>query len=69
MLFLLPDFRDEDKGTLFRNLFSALADPMFRLLIAGHDATNVLVVVLTVVVDVLGANEEAEVVIGSTVLL
>ena len=42
---------------------------MFRLLIAGHDATNVLVVVLTVVVDVVGAKEEAEVVKGSTVLL
>ena len=42
---------------------------MFRLLIAGHDATNVLVVVLAVVVDVVGANDEAEVVIGSTVLL
>ena len=66
-MFLLPDFRDDESGTLFRNLFSALADPIFRLLIAGHDATNVLVVVLAVVVEVVGANEEAVVVIGPIV--
>ena len=63
-MFLLTDFLEEERGTLFRNLFSSLADPIFRLLMAGHEATNVLVVVLTVVVDVVGANEEAVVVIG-----
>jgi hypothetical protein len=66
-LFLLVDLRDDEMGTRFLNLFSALDDPIFRLLIAGHDATNVLVVVLAVVVEVVGANEDAVVVIGPIV--
>ena len=61
-MFLLVDFRVDERGTLFLNLFSALDDPVFLLLIAGHDATNVLVVVLAVVVAVVDENDEAVVV-------
>jgi hypothetical protein len=64
-LFLLVDLRDDEMGTRFLNLFSALDDPKFLLLIAGHDATNVLVVVLAVV-DVVGGNDDPVVVRGQT---
>jgi hypothetical protein len=57
--------RDEDKGTLVLNLFAALEAPIVLLLITGHDATSVLVVVLYVVVSVVDEVVEVGVVTGT----
>ena len=64
-LFLLANFRRVERGTLFLNLLLSLDAPTCRLRTAGHDATNVRVVVLDVVVAVVDVYGETVMVTGT----
>lgn len=63
ILVRLSVLRGDDIGTRLLNLLAALDFPIFLLLITGHDATSVLVVVLCGVVCVV--DKGAEVVVGT----
>ena len=64
-LFLLANLRRVERGTLFLNLLLSLDAPTCRLRTAGHDATNVRVVVLDVVVAVVDVYGETVMVTGT----